>query len=55
MKWNESTTEERLAFCDEHARFLFGIRTAIEWDTMSPTTQLLLKLEGVTDKAVWEA
>ena len=55
MNWKESTPEERIAFCDEHAKDLFGIRTAIEWDTMSPTTQLLLHLEGVTDKCIFEA
>jgi hypothetical protein len=55
MNWKESTPEERIAFCDEHAKDLFGIRTAIEWDTMSPTTQLLLHLEGVSDKCIFEA
>lgn len=55
MNWIEATIEERLAFCDEHAKFLFGIRTKLDWDELSPTTQLFLKFEGVSNKAIWEA
>ena len=55
MNWKNSTVEERLAFCEEHARFLFDIRTQLDWEELSPTTQLLLRMEGVTDKAIYEA
>jgi hypothetical protein len=55
MNWKTTTTEERLKFCETHGRFLFGIRTALEWDDLSPTTQLFLRMEGVTNKAVYEA
>jgi hypothetical protein len=55
MNWKDATPGERIAFCEAHGATLFNIRTGKEWDELSPTTQLLLRDVGVTNKAVYEA
>ena len=55
MNWKDATPDERIAFCEAHGATLFNIRTGKEWDELSPTTQLLLRVVGVTNKAVYEA
>jgi hypothetical protein len=55
MNWNEMTTDERLKFCDERMSLeFFFLRTAKEWNELSPTTQLILKSAGILNKGLWE-
>jgi hypothetical protein len=51
MKWSELTKEERFRFCEEKCPEL---HTCLDWNDLSPTSQLLLKVSGITDKAIYE-
>jgi hypothetical protein len=51
MDWNELTLPERIKLSKT-----VELSTCLQWEDMSPTTQLLLRLfAGVTNKPMWEA
>jgi hypothetical protein len=54
MDWTVLTELEREQFCERHSKALWGLFTCLEWNELSPTSQLLLKEAGITNKAIYE-
>lgn len=51
MIWKNMTAQERLDFCKAHPGCM--LQTCLEWNDLSPTSQVLLKMSGIEDEPVW--
>jgi hypothetical protein len=41
-RWSMMDALDRVLYCVKHEDKLFGLRTYLDWDILSPTSQLLL-------------
>ena len=46
--WQQMSNTERLDFCNRH--YPGTLHTCNEWETLSPTAQLVLRLVGIQDR-----
>jgi len=56
LDWEQMTPEQRTAFCKDRfpAYGIWSLYTTLPWSELSPTSQLLLKKEGIVNQAVYE-